>query len=61
MGAGFVMAAVLALLKLADTGPLAWGLAAVVAGVLTWLPKLHPFIVLIAGAVVFLAAGAVTG
>ncbi len=61
MGAGFVLAAVLALLRLTDTGPLAWVLAAAVAGVLAWWPKLHPVFLLLGGAVVFLAAQAVTG
>jgi chromate transporter len=58
MGAGFVMAAVLALLNLADTGPLAWGVVAIAAAVLTWWPKLHPAFLLLGGAVVFLAASA---
>jgi chromate transporter len=56
VGTGFVAAAVLALLRLADSGPLAWTLAAAVAGLLTWIPKLHPFVVLIGGGAVFLAA-----
>jgi chromate transporter len=56
VGLGFVAAAVLALLRLADSGPLAWGLAAVVAALLTWMPKLHPLLLLAAGGVVFLGA-----
>jgi chromate transporter len=61
MGTGFVLAAVLALLKLADTGPLAWALVAAVAGLLTWWPKLHPVFLLAGGAALFLAAQAVAG
>jgi chromate transporter len=61
VGTGFVFAAVLALMKLADSGPLAWGVAAGVAALLTWMPKLHPLMLLAGGGVVFLATQAVTG
>jgi chromate transporter len=61
VGTGFVFAAVLALMKLADSGPLAWGVAAGVAGLLTWMPKLHPLMLLAGGGAVFLATKAVTG
>jgi len=56
VGLGFMAAAVLSLLRLGDTGPLAWLVAAGVAAVLTWMPKLHPLLLLAAGGVVFLAA-----
>jgi chromate transporter len=61
VGTGFVFAAVLALLKLSESGPLSWAVAGLVAGLLTWIPKLHPFVVLVGGGVVFLAAQTVTG
>jgi chromate transporter len=53
IGTGLMFAGVLAILKLAHAGVLAWALAAVVALILSWRPKLHPFSVLLIGAVVF--------
>jgi chromate transporter len=58
VGTGFVFAAALALMQLADSGPLAWGAAAGAAGLLTWMPRLHPLILLAAGGAAFLAAHA---
>jgi chromate transporter len=58
VGTGFVFAAVLALLNLGDSGLLAWAVAAAVAAMLTWMPKLHPLLLLAAGGAVFLAAHA---
>jgi chromate transporter len=53
IGTGLMFAGVLAILKLAHAGVLAWALAGVVALILSWRPKLHPFSVLLIGAVVF--------
>lgn len=53
IGTGLMFAGVLAILRLAHAGPLAWGLAGVVAVILTWRPKTHPFAVLLIGAVAF--------
>jgi len=61
VGLGFMFAAVMTLLRLGDSGPLAWSVAAGVAAVLTLVPKLHPMILLAGGGVVFLAVHAVTG
>lgn len=54
IAAGLTFAGVLALLRIAGSGPLTWVTLAVVAGLLTWKPKLHPFPLLGAGAVLFL-------
>ena len=43
---------------LAETGPLSWAVVAVATAILTLWPKWHPAIVLVGGAVVFLAAHA---
>jgi chromate transporter len=53
IGTGLMFAGVVAILKLSDAGPFAWGLAGVVALILTWRPKTHPFAVLLIGAVAF--------
>lgn len=53
IGTGLMFAGVLAIFRLANAGPLAWGLAAFVAAMLTWRPKTHPFALLLVGAVVF--------
>jgi chromate transporter len=53
IGAGLMFAGVLAILRLAHAGPFAWGLAGLVALILTWRPKTHPFAVLLIGAVAF--------
>jgi chromate transporter len=58
IGTGFMCAAVVSLMRLADTGPLAWAVAGGVAAILTWMPKLHPLLLLAGGGVVFLAAHA---
>ncbi len=61
LGVGFVAAAALALLRLADTGPLAWAVAALVAALLTWIPKLHPLLCLALGGALFVAVHLVFG
>ncbi len=58
LAAGLVLAALVVLLRLAETGPLAWVVVAIAAAVFTWLPKLHPFIVLLGGAAIYLGAQA---
>ncbi len=58
VAAGLVFAGVLALLRIAGSGPLTWLTVALVAGLLTWRPKLHPLPLLGAGALLFLAARA---
>jgi chromate transporter len=54
VGAGLIFAGALALLRVGEMGPPAWLLMAAVAGLLTWRPKLHPLLLLLGGAVLFL-------
>jgi chromate transporter len=61
IGAGLLFAGVLAILRIGAGGPLSWATAAGVAGLLVWRPKLHPFALLAAGAVLFVALRWVTG
>ncbi len=56
VAAGLVFAGVAALLRIAGSGPMTWATLIIVAGLLTWKPKLHPFPLLGAGALVFLLA-----
>ena len=58
VASGLVLAAVVVLLRLAQTGPLSWGVVAAATALLMFLPKLHPALVLAGGAAVFLAAHA---
>ena len=61
IGAGLLFAGVLAILRIGAVGPLSWAAAAGVAGLLVWQPKLHPFALLIGGALVFVAIEWVRG
>jgi chromate transporter len=56
VGAGLVLAGVLAILRLGEAGPLSFAIVAGVAALLTWRPKLHPFLLLAGGAGLVLAA-----
>jgi chromate transporter len=56
VGAGLVFAGLLAILRLMDGGPLVYAIVVAVAALLTWRPKLHPFLLLLAGAAVVLSA-----
>jgi chromate transporter len=61
IGAGLLFAGVLAILRIGAAGPLSWATAAGVAALTVWRPHLHPFALLIGGAVLFLAIHAVSG
>jgi chromate transporter len=64
IGAGLMFAGVIAILRLGGTGalwPLAWGIAAATAALLTWRSRLHPFTLLMAGAALYVAAEAIVG
>lgn len=64
IGTGLLFSGVIAILRLGVTGslwPLSWGIAAAVAALLTWRARLHPFPLLIGGAVLYIAAQALTG
>ncbi len=56
VAAGLIMAGVLALFNLSGGDLLTGAVMVGVAGVLTWKKKMHPFPLLIAGAVAFEAA-----
>jgi len=56
VGAGLIFAGIWALLRLSEAGPLSYAIVAAVAGLLTWRPKLHPFLLLLGGAAVVLTA-----
>ena len=56
IASGLVLAAVVVLLRLAESGPLSWAVVAVATAVLMWLPRLHPTVVLVAGGAVYVAA-----
>jgi chromate transporter len=60
IGAGLLFAGVLAILRIGASGPLSWATVAGVAGLLVWRPKLHPFLLITCGAILFLAVKAVT-
>jgi chromate transporter len=64
IAAGLMFAGALAVLRLGDSGPLwflSWTIAIAVAALLTWRSRLHPFVLLVGGAALFIAARAVTG
>jgi chromate transporter len=56
VGAGLVFAGLWALLRLSEAGPLSYAIIVLVAGLMTWRPKLHPFLFLLGGAAVMLTA-----
>ena len=56
IAAGLMFAGVLAIFRLAKAGPLSWGVAVVVAAILSWRARAHPFALLGLGAGVFLLA-----
>jgi chromate transporter len=55
---GIVLAAVVVLLRLAETGPLSWLVVGIASIVFVLMPKLHPAIVLVGGAAIYVAAQA---
>jgi chromate transporter len=55
IGAGLIMAGIVAIFRVAGTGPLSWVTAAGSALLLTIFPKLHPGLLLCAGAALFAA------
>jgi chromate transporter len=61
IGAGLMIAGGVAILRLEDSGLLGWVAAFIVMSVLLWRETIHPMILLIGGAAVFLAVHAVTG
>jgi chromate transporter len=55
VAAGLILAGVVSLLQLGQTGPLSWATVAIVAGLLMWRRKLHPLVLIACGAALFLA------
>jgi chromate transporter len=53
---GLIAAGVVAIARLSHAGVLAWAVAAGVTALMVWRPKLHPFIALFGGGVVFALA-----
>ena len=53
IAAGLMFAGVLAIFRLAEAGPLSWGVALIVAVILSWRARAHPFAMLALGAGVF--------
>ena len=61
IAAGLMIAGGVMILRVEDSGALAWALALGAALWLTWRPLEHPLVLMGAGAVIFVAAHAVTG
>jgi chromate transporter len=64
IGAGLMFAGVVAILRLGATGPmwpLSLAVAAAVAALLTWRRRLHPFLLLVGGAALFVAVDGILG
>jgi chromate transporter len=54
IGTGLIMAGILSLFRLADAGPLSWGVAIGSALVLGFWPTVHPLFLLVSGAAIFI-------
>jgi chromate transporter len=61
VGGGLILAGALSVLRLGGGGIVAWAVALASAGVLALRPKIHPFILFIAGAAIFVAAHIANG
>ena len=49
------------ILRVEESGPLAWAMALAACALLTWRPLLHPMMLIAGGAIVFVALRAVIG
>jgi hypothetical protein len=49
------------ILRVEDSGPLAWGMALATLALLTWRPLLHPMVLLLGGGAAFVALQALIG
>jgi len=61
IGAGLMIAGGVMILRVEESGPLAWAMALAACALLTWRPLLHPMILIGGGAVVFMALRAAIG
>jgi chromate transporter len=58
VGIGLVLAGVVSILRIGGGGALSWAVALGSAGLLSWRPKLHPLLIFVLGAAVFVAVRA---
>jgi chromate transporter len=58
VGGGLILAGAVSILRIGGGGLLSWAIALGSAGLLTWRPKLHPVLLFIAGAAVFVTVRA---
>ncbi len=56
VGVGLILAGILGIAQVAGNSVLLWGVAAATAALLLWRPKIHPFLLLAGGALVFVIA-----
>jgi chromate transporter len=61
IAAGLMIAGGVMILRVEDSGPLAWGMALAATALLTWRPLLHPMVLLLGGAAIYVASQAVIG
>ena len=61
IGAGLMIAGGVAMLRIENSGWLAWIVAFIVLAIMTWRTMVHPMLLLAVGAGMFLAVGAITG
>jgi chromate transporter len=61
IAAGLMIAGGVMILRIDESGPLAWGTAIAATALLTWRPLLHPMILLFGGGAFYVAAHALMG
>src|SRR5215467_7571069 len=61
IGAGLMISGGVVILRVEDSGSLAWAMAFAACALLTWKPLLHPMMLIGGGAVVFMALRALVG
>ena len=61
IAAGLMISGGVMILRVEESGPLAWGMALAACALLTWRPLLHPMVLMASGAGVFVAARVVLG
>jgi chromate transporter len=59
VGNGLVMAGAVSILGISGGGILSWAIAFGAAGLLIWWPRLHPLILFVVGAAVFVGVGSI--
>lgn len=57
VGAGLILAGVVAIFRIAGAGLMSWAVAAICAALLAWRPRLHPLWLLAAGGLSFVLLG----